>query len=230
MLGMLLHSVLPQEHLIDDSKDVVKMGMGLVATMCALVLGLLVSTANNSYEAQSAEMTEVCAKIVLLDRILSHYGPEAKETRDAIRSAVIHSLGRMSSKDTGMTPDQGAEVVFDKIHELVPEDDGQRLLKAHAESLIIDLAKTRWLQFEQGSRSVSMPLLVTLVFWLTTLFISFGLLVRRNGTVVSTLLVSALCVSSAIFVILELYSPYAGTGLVRISSAPLRAALTQLDK
>jgi membrane-bound ClpP family serine protease len=81
---------------------------------------------------------------------------------------------------------------------------------------------------EQRVNSVSSPLLIVLLFWLTIIFTSFGLFAPRNATVVVSLLVSALSVSGAVFLILEMYSPYAG--LIHVSSAPLRAALTHLSK
>jgi uncharacterized membrane protein len=81
LLGILLHAVLPQHHLSSETKDIVKLGMGLVGTMSALVLGLLVASAKNSYDTQSAELTQLSANIALLDRGLALYGPETKETR-----------------------------------------------------------------------------------------------------------------------------------------------------
>jgi hypothetical protein len=128
----------------------------------------------------------------------------------------------------GSVPDRNAEILRDKIQELAPKDDDQRALKAQASSITVGLAETRWLQYEQLNKAISIPLLVALVAWLTMLFISFGLMGRRNATVVASLLAFGLSVSSAIFLILESYSPY--TGLIRVSSAPFRAALTQLGK
>ena len=119
-------------------------------------------------------------------------------------------------------------ILLDKIQELSPKDDSQRSLKTEALGITFDLAQTRWLQYEQVSGAVPMPLLAMLVFWLTALFIGLGLLTPRNRTMITCLLVSALTVSSAIFLTLSFYSPY--TGLIRVSSAPLRAALAQLGK
>jgi len=76
LLGMSLRGAMPPSHLSDDSKDSVRLGMGLVATMCALVLGLLIASAKTYYDTQNAELTEMSAKVVLLDRMLAHYGPE----------------------------------------------------------------------------------------------------------------------------------------------------------
>jgi hypothetical protein len=233
MFGIFIRATLPQHHLSADSKDVVKLGMGLVATLSALVLGLLIASAKGSYDAQSNELTQMSANVVLLDRVLAHYGPETRETRDLLRASVVRILGQMWSRWHTSTsqlkaPTAGAEGLLDKIQELTPKDDRQRSLQAQAVSILLGLGQTRWLQYAQKSTSVSMPLLVVLVFWLTTIFISFGLYAPANGTVFTSLLVSALSVSAAIFLILELYTPY--SGVTQISSAPLRDALTQLGK
>ncbi len=230
LLGILLHASLPQHHLGADSKDIVKLGMGLVGTMAALVLGLLVASAKGSYDAQSAELTQMSANIALLDRVLALYGPETKETRGLLRGAVVRALDQMWSKDsTGALPQpSGGEILYERIQGLSPKNDTQRSLQSQALNMAMDLGKTRWLMYEQATTSVSMPLLVVLVLWLTVIFISFGLFAPFNATVVSSLLVSALSVSGAIFLILEMYGPYAG--LIQISSAPLRAALAHLGQ
>jgi hypothetical protein len=229
MFGMFLRAVLPQNHLSDDSKDVVKMGMGLVATMSALVLGLLVSSAKSSFDTVSNEMTRASSEIILLDRTLALYGPESKEVQDQLRSSVAGVVDRLKetanpSKLRASTRE--VDSLYENIQGLLPKDDRQRSIQTRALSILISLQETRWLMYEQESTSISMPMLIILLSWLTTLFISFGLFAPANGTAVTALLVSALSVSGAVLLILELYSPY--EGLIRISSAPLRAALTQL--
>ena len=233
LLGIFLHSSLPEHHLGADSKDIVKLGMGLVATMAALVLGLLVASAKGSYDAQSAELTRMSANIALLDRVLALYGSETKETRDLLRGAVSRILDQMWSKDgtsaSSQTPTSaGGEILYEKIQGLSPKNDMQRSLQGQALSIAGDIAKTRWLMYAQAAASVSMPLLVVLVIWLTVIFISFGLFAPFNATVVSSLFISALSVSGAIFLILEMYGPYAG--VIQISSAPLRAAIAHLGQ
>jgi len=229
LLGILLHSVLPQQHLSNESKDIVKLGMGLVGTMAALVLGLLVASAKGSYDAQSAELTQMSANIALLDRALALYGPETKEARNLLRGAVARVLDQMwSSASLSVPTAAGGEILYEKIQGLSPKNDTQRSLQGQALSMAVDLGKTRWLMYEQATTSVSMPLVVVLVCWLTAIFISFGLFAPFNATVVASLFVSALSVSGAIFLILEMYTPYAG--LVKISDAPLRAALAHLGQ
>jgi len=172
----------------------------------------------------------MAARVVVLDRVLAHYGPETKEARALLRGSVVRILDQAWSKRHAGTSQleapSGGEGLLDKVQELTPKDDKQRLLQAQATSVVLGLGETRWLQYAQGAVSLSMPLLIVLVFWLTTIFVSFGLFAPANATVLTSLLVSALSVSAAILLILELYSPY--SGLIRVSSAPLRGALTQL--
>lgn len=233
LLGILLHVSLPKHHLGSDSKDIVKLGMGLVGTMAALVLGLLVASAKGSYDAQSAELTQISANIALLDRGLALYGPETKEARAQLRDVVVRFLDQIWSKDgTSASPvaptSARGETLYNKIQGLSPKNDAQRSLQSQALSIAMDIGKTRWLMYAQGAISVSMPLLVVLVLWLTVIFISFGLFAPFNATVVSSLFVSALSVSGAVFLILEMYAPY--SGLIQLSNAPLRAALTHLGQ
>ena len=229
LLGIFLHAVLPQHHLSSESKDIVKLGMGLVGTMAALVLGLLVASAKGSYDTQSAELTQMSANIALLDRVLALYGPETKETRALLRGAVARVLDQMwSSASLSVPTAAGGEILYDKIQGLSPKNDTQRSLQGQALSMAMDLGKTRWLMYEQAITSVSIPLLAVLVLWLAAIFISFGLFAPFNATVVASLFVSALSVSGAIFLILEMYTPYAG--LIQLSSAPLRAALVHLGQ
>jgi hypothetical protein len=231
--GILLRRVLPQEHLSADSKQVVTMSMGLVATMAALVLGLLVTSAKSYYDAQSAELTQMSAKVILLDRLLAHYGQETKEVRDLLRGTVADSIDRTwpqerTQASTAVERSTGSEALVEKIQALSPRDDAQRSLQAQSLSMVIGLIQTRWLMYEQGASSVSEPMLAILVFWLIAIFISFGLFAPRKATVITALFVAGLSVSGAIFLILEMYTPF--DGVIKISSAPVRAALAHLGQ
>jgi hypothetical protein len=81
--AMLLRRVLPEHHLSADSKEVVKLGMGMIATLAALVLGLLIASAKGTYDAQSNEVKELTANVVLLDRLLATYGTDERCSRSA---------------------------------------------------------------------------------------------------------------------------------------------------
>jgi hypothetical protein len=233
LLGMFLREIMPQSNLTDESKDSVKLGMGLVATMCALVLGLLIASAKTYYDTQNSELTEMSAKVVLLDRMLAHYGPETNESRAFLRSVVERSIDRLWKRGgaPGSHLDPAAvssEALSEKTLALSPKDERQRSIQTQAVTLEISLAQTRWLMFEQSSTQVPKPLMVTLIFWLTIIFMGWGIFAPRNAMVVATWFVSALSVSGAIFLILEMYTPYAG--LILVSSDPLRAALAHLGQ
>jgi hypothetical protein len=233
LAGIFLRGFLPKHHLAPESRGVVTAGMGLVATLAALVLGLLIASAKGAYDSQSTEVTELSAKVVFLDRVLAHYGPEAQEVRELLRNSVARAIDQMWSKDPSIlfksTPGaSGAEALVNKIQDLSPKNDAQRAMQSQAMSIVMALGQTRWLLYEQRLSSVSMPVLVVLTFWVTALFVSFGLFAPFNMTTIASLVVSALSVSGAIFLILEMYTPYAG--LIQISSAPLRAALAQLGQ
>ncbi len=231
VLGMFLRAVLPQGRL-GDSQDAVKLGMGLVTTMSALVLGLLVTSARGFYETQNTHVTEMSATVVVLDRVLAAYGPETKEARDRLRDSIAHTLDQVwPGERTGaseMGPPIREEALVDKIQALSPKDDRQKWLQSQALSLSIGLGQTRWLVYEQATTSVSKPMVVFLIFWLSMIFLSFGLYAPRNEIVTVAFFVAGLSVSGAIFLILDMYSPY--RGLIEISSAPLRLALSHLGQ
>lgn len=231
LIGMALRNHLPQHHLAADSRDVVKLGIGLIGTMAALVLGLLVSSAKESYDTQRSELTQMSANLILLDRLLVHYGPEADGARKLLRQIAVSTLHQLwPEEDTAAQPPTASvgDAYFDKIQELAPRNDAERALQSQAESMSINLGQLRWLLFEQSGSALSMPMLVVLVFWLAIIFAGFGALAPRNTTVVVTLFLCALAVSGAIFLILELDHPF--EGLIRLSSAPVRIAISHLGQ
>jgi hypothetical protein len=233
VVGMLLRPVLPKDHLNDDSRNTVNRGIGLVGTMAALVLGLVVSSAASSYFAQRDELNQISSKLVLLDRILAQYGPAAGRARNTLRDLVAgvldrmwpeeHSAGSTLASQVGVTDD-----LYDQIQRLSPQDDAQRALKGEALSVARDIGKIRWLMFAQQSSQIPMPFLAIVAVWLSIVFASFGLYAPRNATVVVSLFLGALSVGGAILLIMELYTPF--EGWIRISSAPLRSALEQMGK
>jgi len=233
LAGMILRTSLPDHHLSAESKEVIKLGMGLVGTMAALILGLLVASAKSSFDAQSSELTQGSANIVVLDQVLAQYGPETREVREILRRAVVKiiedtwSHSPHTSSQFGGTG-SGSGIILEKIQALSAETEFQRAMKSHAWNMALNLGQTRWLLYEQGATSVSKPMVVIMVFWLTIVFVSWGLLAPRNPTVVATLFAAALSVSGAIFLILEMYNPY--RGIIQISDGPLQSALALLGQ
>ena len=233
LAGRELSRLLPETHLSADTKDTVKLSMGLVATMAALLLGLLVSSAKGSYDAVKSNVTQMAAKATFLDRVLSIYGPDAVGARAQFRKAVDEMVRRMWPEGThGMarfTPNlQTGSAVVGAIQSLAPANDTQRNLQAQAINVAVDLGQIHALLEAQMISSISKPLLVVVVSWLFVIFLSFSLLSPRNPTALLALLTSALSVSAAIFLILELDRPFGG--LIQISSEPMVNALSQMSK
>jgi outer membrane murein-binding lipoprotein Lpp len=229
----LLRNTLPGHYLADDSKDYIRLGTGLITTLAALVLGLLVGSANSSYDAQSTQVRHLTANIVLLDRLLEQYGPETRDARDNLRRAIEPLVKRIWREDslesTKGTPFRGtalAEDAFGKILNLSPKTDLQRAFKDRAIQVATDLVQTRLLLFEHPDSAIPMPFLAVLLFWLAIIFMSFSLFSRLTPINIVAMLVFAVSASAALFLILELGQPF--VGLMQISSTPLLTALAPL--
>jgi hypothetical protein len=233
--GALLGMFLPGHHLSPDDKDVVRLGTGLIGTIAALVLGLLIASAKGSYDTQSTQVTQMTSNVVLLDNLLAQYGPETNDVRNLLRRGVVVLADRMwrekSSEVAKANPFEASaasDAFFAKLQQqLSPLNDSQRSLQARAIQIATDIAQTRLLLFAQTNNSIPMPFLVVLIFWLTIIFGSFGLFAKPSATVFCSLFVFALSAAGAIYLVLELGQPFAG--LMQISSAPLRNALTPLS-
>ena len=232
--GMFLGKTLPKHHLSDATKDVVKLGIGLIGTITGLVLGLLIASANSTFETQSSQVQQMTANIVVLDQTLAQYGPEAVSIRKLTRRAVASMADRIwrenSSPSGEMAPFEAsttALILFDEILKLSPQNERQRSLQARAIGILQEISKTRLLLFSEAGSAIPMPFLVVLIFWLAIIFANFGLFAAdNNATIIVALGIFALSASAAIFLILELGQPF--TGLMNISSQPLRNALAPL--
>jgi len=233
-LGMFLRNTLPEHHLSEATKDVVKLGTGLIGTITGLVLGLLIASANSTFETQSSQVQQMTANIVVLDQTLAQYGPEAVSARNLMRRVVASMADRIwrenSSPSAELAPFEASAAalsLFDEILKLSPQNERQRSLQARAISTLQEIGKTRLLLFTEAGAAIPMPFLVVLIFWLAIIFAGFSLFADNNATTVVALGIFALSASAAIFLILELGQPF--TGLMRISSEPLRNALAPLS-
>jgi hypothetical protein len=233
VLGMLLRSVLPDRYLSAESKEVVSLATALVATMSAVLLGLLISATRTSYEEKRTQVIRMTADVIELDLLMKDYGPEAQPVRQVMRDAVpamIDSIWRDNASrfrpEANAVPDAGAEAVLAQLMELSPRDGDQRARRDRALQVGLDLAKIQLLLFAQPANAISTPFITVLVLWLTFIFATFAVFARANPLIVVVLFVCALSASSAVFLILDLDRPFAG--LLQIPSASLRNALPPL--
>ena len=234
--GSSLGRRLPSHHLSEASKDIVKFGAGTIATLAALVLGLLVASAKSSYDAKVAETEQSAAKVILLDQLLRQYGPDAKPAREILRNTLIarynmtwvHSQSvEVAEGKTAGRPAMGADAIRAAIFALVPVNDAQRSLQTRALQAVDDFTQMRWLFIAQSTEGMSIPLLIVLVIWFMTVSFSTALYAPRNGTIAAVAVLSAISVGAAIFLIAEMYTPF--SGMLRIPDAPMRAALHYLE-
>jgi hypothetical protein len=235
LAGMWLRATLPQRHLDNESQRTINVAIGLIATMTALVLGLVTASAKSSFDVLDAAVKQSAVELLTLDRTLARYGPQSEMAREALRVEVVAARKKAwhdadpTAPETRPAEAQGrAESVVKYILALPEQNAEQRWLKGvaleHGEALL----KARWLRYSSIGTSVPVPFLVVLMFWLMVIFAGFGLFAPRNGTVISILLVCALTVASAIFIILEMDGPFAG--VIRISPEPLDYALALIDQ
>jgi hypothetical protein len=235
LLGLILNKMVPEHHLGEDSRDAVKLGAGMVSMMAALVLGLLVSSAKSTFDSTNTAIIQSGAKVILMDRLLANYGPEAKEVREALRRSVAVAIEKLWPEER---PADSSIEVFERgtamedlmrmIRGLNPQSEAQRAMQAQALALGNEILLTRWLQVEQASVSLPLPFMVILLFWLTLLYTSFGLLAPRNATVITMMVFGALAVATALFLIVEMSRPMAGA--IKVSGAPMRKALEHLGR
>ena len=227
LVGMALK--LPDHHRDPDSRDAVKLVMGLIATISALVLSLLIVSANSQFNTQRSELQSLSANVILLDRLLISYGPEAKESRDGLRDVIVVMHDRIWSPGGVKAADLGSATKFlDQVQSLTPKTESQRSMHLLALRATETLLQTRFLMFEQLGHTISGTVLTVLVGWICVLFLGFGLFTRFNVTVIVALLLGALSVSGAIFIIVDLGEPF--SGLLRVSDAPLLNALAQIKQ
>lgn len=236
LLGMFLGGLLPKHHLSDQSMGVVKLGTGMIATLAALVIGLLIASAKGTFDTMNNGLMQTGSKIILLDRVMAQYGPETRGARELLRHGVASVIERIwpnekmeQTEAKALDSRAGIEAIQEKLLQLSPQNDAQRWAQSRALQVSGEIAETRWLLFEQvGQSTLSMPFLVVLVFWLVVIFFSFGLSSPRNATVIIVLLICALSAAGSLFLIQELDQPYGG--LIMISSTPLRNALANIGR
>jgi hypothetical protein len=229
---MLIRIRLPDANLVAESKEVVRLGAGLMGTVAALVLGLMIASAKNSYDSQTANVRQLAANIILLDELLEQYGAETREARAMIRSAAAITVQRVWQEGTvangteTFSPSGAAARFFLILENLTPANDVQRAIKPRIMEVATDLARTRLLMFVHFDNPIPVPLLVIMILWLTVIFASYTLFAETNIVVAVASVIYALAVSSALFLIVDMSQPF--TGLMRISNEPLKHLLPQL--
>ncbi|TCM81788.1 DUF4239 domain-containing protein [Rhizobium sp. BK068] len=234
LVGTRVSRRLPGHHLSTDSKEAIKLATAVVGTLSALALGFLVASAKTAFDDAETELKTSAARLVLLDRVLAQYGAETAEARgrlaNLVGARIEQSWGGIAGVpiSVGTSDDLGVEPIQTILRALTPEDDIHRLLKTRALDVSGAIAEAHWLVLETGSEGLPTAFLVVLTFWLIVIFLTFGLLSPYNGTVITIVLVCAISVGGAIFIVIDMAHPYGG--LIYVSDEPLRIALSRMGR
>jgi len=231
--GWAMRQRVPPHHLTDETKNVVSLSMATVATISALVLGLLISNANSSFIALGGEVTTLSAQILRLDRILHRYGPNADPARETLRQYAKQKSADLFPEDSGdvrlnnLSTYELLQQLEDQILGLKPANARDQWWLGQAMTLAGRIGDARWLMSQQVGQGTPKAFVALLAFWLTSLFASFGLFAPRNATSLVFVTLCAIAVAGAIVMILELEK---GVGaLVHISPQPMRQAVRALE-
>jgi hypothetical protein len=231
LIGMAIRRAVPESHFAPEAKDTVRLAIGLVVTMTGLVLGMLVSSAKTFYDGEKSQVAEMATQIILMNDMLAAYGPETKQARTEALGFVEEAADRIWPKDKSasfqLRPAHNTEDFYKELQFLVPKNDTQASVKAQLISSITSLKKGYWLMYLQTVQTpIPTPLLLVVTSWLVAIFVSFGMFAPRNLTVMVTLIVCAMAVSAAIFIITSMYAPF--TGVLKISPAAVRDAVHEM--
>jgi hypothetical protein len=215
--------------------DLVRLAAGLISTMAALVLGLLINSAKGSFDRVNNELLEDGARLLTLDRMLADYGPEAKGVREGIKQAYAGRIDRLTrskaSEIVELTSEQSLrdlDEALAQVDRLAPRTQAQRALQLQAAKIAGEIAATRSLLILHQDGSIPIALVVVLVAWLVLIFTAFGLVGTNTAASHITLLACALAASSAVFLILEMDRPFGG--VIAIHAAPLYDVLLRLGR
>ncbi len=233
-LGMLLKRIQPATPLGVGSKQAIRLGAGFLSTLAALVIGLMIASAKDTYDTRNNNIRLLGTHAALIDQMLTQYGSEAKAARILLRELVPSATSRVwqentSGKDGGspLVLSDIADRFYNAVEGLKPGNAKQTSLKSRITQLTTEMGRTRLLLLTQGDHGIPLPFFVVLVFWLVAIFASFSLFAERRLIVVASMLVFALSVSGALFLIVDLNHPF--QGLMQISNHHLLVALPKIE-
>ncbi|MDM0001352.1 hypothetical protein QTI24_22290 [Variovorax sp. J22P240] len=234
-LGVRLSTLLPEHHLVSDARDSAKVGIGMLATLLALVLGLMITSAKRSFDEREAELIQLSTSIVLLDRALVGFGEETRPARDqlhGILNRIVELTERQRHKerrleDAKYSADLRAITRLQQtILSMLPRNDSQKWYQSRAMHLSSDIAQSRVLTAEREDSSVPAALLVIVCGWVVAIYVGLGAFMVINRSVNVALAICALAFACSIFIILELDTPF--SGVVGVSNKAVLRAQAEL--
>ncbi|WP_119388110.1 DUF4239 domain-containing protein [Taklimakanibacter lacteus] len=224
---------LPGKYREDDTFNVVRLVATIFVMMSSLVLGLMVNSSRNAFEAIDRDLKGFASGLILLDKTLVDYGPEAEAARQSLVAYTKQALeGSWPSESPSAELDRSAEQTLNdvgrKLREIRPPDNEHMAVWQDARQQYRKLVEQRWtLVGETESGRPGEPFIVMVALWLILIFASLGLRAPRNGVVVSAFVLAAALISGVLYLILDMERPFSGP--IRISPAPLERALQEMQ-
>jgi hypothetical protein len=243
-LGCYTRPRLPAAHRTRDTVEMMHLMIGMQVTFAALVLGLLTASVKGAYDNATHDRQDYALQLTELDQCLRNYGPGGDAARNLLKSytaAVIASTWPSEPRPTGVDypdpsklPRVGASPVLERLMNRIDLEMRHTKAADAFQGAVLDeclsdyrsVLRARLGVIEAVRASISIPFYRILVFWLVIIFAAFGLVAPRNSLSLLGVILCAVSLSSAIFVISDLSHPYGG--LFTISSADMRAALASM--
>jgi hypothetical protein len=247
-LGVWVRPLLPEEHKAHETVQLIQLVIGMLVTFAALVLGLMTASAKASFDTASNDLRTYAAELIEFDTTLRELGHDADDARHLLRAytaAAIASTWPLEPAPDGSYPKVGTQGTSDKLENVrlgdMLTDVGRNLRRLRTDSGSLRqraledaltqyrrVVDARWKIIEEAHSSISQPFFKTLTFWLGVIFLSFGLIAPRNALALVTISLGAVSIASAIYVIVDLDTPFSGP--IMVASQPMRDALTHLDQ
>ena len=247
-VGVVGKPLLPEEHRQHETVQLIQLVITMIVTFAALVLGLLTASAKSSFDTVGNDFRSYAADLIQLDQALRQYGPDADPARMQVRNytaAAIASTWPSERPPVGnYYPKTGIHIDEDKLEDvklgemlnaayvavraLNPTDSYHRATQVECIARFERVIEARWKLIEEAHSSISQPFLTMLTFWLMLIFLSFGLIAPRNALALVMIMLGAVSIASAVYVIVDLDTPL--TGPIVASSQPMRDALDHLTR
>ncbi|MET3590846.1 hypothetical protein ABID26_000225 [Mesorhizobium shonense] len=233
IVSLMVYEHFPTHHRQDDTSAVVRLAANLFVVLSSLVLGLMINSAKNTFEAINSNVHTFATDIILLDRTLRQYGPEADGARQSLTAYVQRVVDTSTAdSDTTVVPNRLSELLLNQVGDilagLTPADARQTAAQQAATQQLQKLIEQRWILAEQSEGAIPAPLIALLVAWLTLIFASFGFRAPRNATIVGTFVISGALAAAAVYLIIDMDAPFSGP--IQVSPAPLQRALAELTQ
>ena len=217
---------LPSHHLSSRSQDSVKLGVGMIAAMASLVLGLMTASVSGNFSNASKDVSSYALNLLSLDTDMRHIQPQSCPAQtllaDYIRSVLHETWTTTADLPEKRNPASSGQILLrldSMVHDWQVTTPDQSAVRANVQAGLRTVLTSRWTVSQDSAAAIPTAFVVVLVAWLALIFVSFGLYSPSNAVVMGSLFLCALSIAGALFLISEMSGPF--DGLVSISPQPM---------